>query len=162
MHLHFLIFLFVLCTNCSRYFFNLFIGFYQSYLVLKFGNALPSISRDMAQKWFWKSHDLERSRLEVKISGTIGFLDLKNIRHQSCHPKCFSSKVKVKDVFRKMVANVTHSQTSHLRTCQDIFLHFCKGPYPNYLALIFSNVLPSSNWDMAKCDFAKFLFQNKW
>ena len=42
-------------------------------------------------------------------------------RHQNRHLKCFSSKVMVKDIFSKLVANVTHSRTSHDQTAQDVY-----------------------------------------
>ena len=87
-----------------------------SYLVLKFDHILPFNNWVVAQSvilqrsWPWK----------VKVIGqknsTIRFLDRKNrSRHQNCNPKCFSSKVMVKDIFlhnggqRNVFAYVTRS-----------------------------------------------------
>ena len=47
--------------------------------MLKFGNILPVSNWDMAQNVILQSYDLERSRSQVKMNGTIGFLDLNNM-----------------------------------------------------------------------------------
>ena len=62
-----------------KIFFDLLKGPDPSYLVLKFGNTLSTRNRDMAQNVILHSCDLDRSRSQVKINGTIDFLDLKNI-----------------------------------------------------------------------------------
>ena len=71
-------------------------------------------------------------RTYVYISGTIGFLDLKNI---DLDAKIVIStvvqKLWSKTSFRIMVANVAHSCMLHIQTAQDIFI-LLKGPAPSY------------------------------
>ena len=55
----------------------------------------------------------------------------------------------VKDVFCIMVANVTHSCMSHIRTAHDIYI-LLKGTDLSYLVLKFGNILPVNNWVVAQ------------
>ena len=83
-------------------------------------------------------------------------------RHQNCHPKCFSSKVMVKNIFldnggqRNTFVYVIRSY------CSRYFLMFWKGPTQCYLVLKFSNILPFNNWDMAEMWFRKFPWTFIW
>ena len=66
---------------------------------------------------------LQRSRSQVKTSGTIGFRDLKNLELDAkiimlC---ALVQKLRSKTSFCIMVANVMRSRTSHTQTTQDIF-----------------------------------------
>ena len=101
--------------------------------------------------WFHKSHDLERSRLKVKTNGTIGDFDFKNIDRDNkiVILSALVQKLWSKTSFCIMLANKTHSCTSHGQTAQDIFTLF-KGPNPSYLVLKFGGNYLSSNWDMTQ------------
>ena len=50
-----------------------------------------------------------------------------DLRPKNRHPKCFSSKVKVKEDFSIMMDNVMRSRTSHAQTIQDIVLIYLKA-----------------------------------
>ena len=94
--------------------FHLLKGPDTSYLVLKFSNILPINNWDMAQNvisqrsWPWK----------VKTNGTIRFLDLENIYlgAKIVILSALAGKLWSKMSFCLMVANVTHSRTSHVQT----------------------------------------------
>ena len=50
-----------------------------------------------------------------------------------------------------MVANVTHSRTSHVQTAQDVFFfNLLKGPDPSYPVFKFGDDLSNRNRDMAQ------------
>ena len=76
-------------------------GFYSSYLVLKFGNVLPvrnwDISRNviLQMSWPWKVKIIGQNKWHYQIP----WPQKHRSRHQNFHPKCFSSKVIVKDIF---------------------------------------------------------------
>ena len=71
-------------------------------------------------------------------------------KHQNHHPKCLSSKVKVKDVFlhnggqRNAFAYVSRSN------CSRCFFNLLKDPNPSYPVLRFGDNLSSRNRDMAQ------------
>ena len=64
----------------------------------------------------------------------------------------------VKDIFlhnggqRNAFVDVTRSN------CPRYFFHSLKGPYPSYLVLNCSNILPINNWDMAQ----NVILQRSW
>ena len=62
--------------------------------------------------------NLQRLRSYVKINGTIRFLDLKNIDLDTKITTLSNlvQKLLVKPDFCKMMANITHSGTSHAQT----------------------------------------------
>ena len=76
-------------------------GFYSSYLVLKFGNILPirnwNISRNVIfqRSWPWKVKVIGQNKWHNRMP----WPQKHSSRHQNCHPKSFSSKVMVKDIF---------------------------------------------------------------
>ena len=71
-------------------------GFYSSYLVLKFGNVLPIRNLNISRNVIFP---------KVKVIGQnkwhnrIPWPQKHSSRHQNRHPKSFSSKVMVKDIF---------------------------------------------------------------
>ena len=144
-----------------------------SYLVLKFDNILPVNNWVVAQSVILhRVMTLKDQGHRSKTNSTIRFLDLKNIdldtkivMLHALVPKLWS-----KTSFCIMVANVTcfayvtHSNRSRY------FFHSLKGPYPSYLVLKFSIILPINNWDMAQNVIlirswpwkVKIIGQNKW
>ena len=76
-------------------------GFYSSYLVLKFGNVLPLRNRDICRNvilqrsWPWKVKVI----LQNKWHQQLPWPQKHRSRHQNLHPKYFSSKVIVTDIF---------------------------------------------------------------
>ena len=76
-------------------------GFYSSYLVLKFGNVLPLrnwyICRNviLQRSWPWKVKVIGKNKWRQQLP----WPQKHRPRHQNLHPKCFSSKVIVKDIF---------------------------------------------------------------
>ena len=91
-------------------------------------------------------------------------------RHQNLHPKCFSSKVIIKDIFlhnggqRNAFAYVKRSNRPRC------VFHLLKGLNPGYLVLKFGNILLVNSWDMAQNVISqrsspwkvKVIGQNKW
>ena len=93
----------------------------------------------------------QRSRSYVKANDTTRFLDLKNI---DIDPQIINLSALVQTLwseksFCKIVANVTHSRTSHVQTTQGIFT-LLKGPKITYLVLKFGDNCSSSNRDTAQ------------
>ena len=79
--------------------------------------------------------------------------------HHNRHPKCFGSKVMVKDIFLQNGgqhnAFAYVSCTNCLRYFKNTetlanFYYLCKSPYPSYQVLKFGNLLQSTNRNMAK------------
>ena len=113
--------------------FNLLKGISTNYLVLTAGNGL-SISNRYGPKC-----DFVKVKVIVKINGTIGFLALKDtFGCQNHHPQWFSQKLWSKTSFCKIVANITHSCTSHKQTAKDIF-YFIESLDPSYPVLKFGD-----------------------
>ena len=76
-----------------------------------------------------QGHDLERSRSYVELNGTIRFLDLKHtdLDTQNVILSAVVQKLWSKTYFCKMVADVTHSGTSHIQTTILLFLIYLKA-----------------------------------
>ena len=76
-------------------------GFYSSYFVLKFGNVLPLRNWDIStnvilqRSWPWKVKVIGQNKWHHQLP----WPQKHRSRHQNLHPKCFSSKVIVKDIF---------------------------------------------------------------
>ena len=73
---------------------------------------------------FCEGHDLERSRSWVKITGTIRFLDVKNMDLDTkiIFQSALVEKLWPKTYFCKMVDNEMRSRICHVQTAQNIFL----------------------------------------
>ena len=103
-----------------------------------------------AEMWFCKGHWKVKVIRQNKWHQQLPWPQKHRLRHQNLHPKCFSSKVIVKDIFlhnggqRNAFAYVTCSNRPRY------FFHLLKGLNPSYLVLKFGNILPITNWDMAQ------------
>ena len=140
--------------------------------MLKFGNVLPLRNWDICRNvilqrsWPWKVKVIGQNKWHQQLP----WLQKHRSRHQNLHPKCFSSKVIVKDIFlhnggqRNAFVYVTRSNRPRY------FFHLLKGLNPSYLVLKFGNILPINNWDVAQNVISqrswlwkvKVIGQNKW
>ena len=98
------------------------------------------------RSWPWKVKVIRQNKLHNQLP----WPQKHRSRHQNLHPKCFSSKIIVKDIFlhnggqRNAFAYVTRSNRPRC------FFHLLKGLNPGYLVLKFGNILLINNWDMAQ------------
>ena len=141
-------------------------GFYSSYLVLKFGSVSPlrnwDISRNviLQRSWPWKVKVIGQNKWHCQLP----WPQKHRSRHQNLRPKCFSSKVIVKDIF------LHNGGQRNAFESPKIFFNLLKGLNPSYLVLTFDNILPINNWDMAQNVISqrswpwkvKVIGQNKW
>ena len=95
----------------------------------------PLITEIWPKMWFWKGHDLERSRSQVKTNDTIWFHDLKYIELDAkiIILNALVKKLRSKTCFSIMVANVRRSHPSHVQT---VFYKFIERPQPKLVYLV--------------------------
>ena len=146
-------------------------GFYSSYLVLKFGNVLPirnwKIYRNVIiqRSWPWKVKVMGQNKWHHQIP----WPQKHSSRHQNCHPKSFSSKVMVKDIFLHNGGQYNAFAYIKCSNHPRYFFICCKA-LTQAIVLKFSNILPINNWDMAQNVImqrswpwkVKVIGQNKW